>query len=223
MKILSRIIKITCLVILFAVIGVLIARIAMADYFPSAMKEVSMTEGLFAACADDGQVEVRTQDLRASYDNPNFALFMADHLYYSPEAGELQITLRYNNNTLKELQHDFNLEETPVAAQELFTYTLVSNSGKEDLSGEAIPGASYTVTHIATDSKFMYQYLKLTFTGVSFAEVVGWYRLEIDYAGNETAIDEDAAARWPAMIAVWEREMIPYESSFVLTAEDFDR
>ena len=223
MKIVSRVVKITCLVVLFAVIGILIARIAMADYFPSAMKDLSMTEGLYAACADDGQVEVRTQKLRASYDNPNFALFMADHLYYSPEAGELQITLRYNNNTLKELQHDFGLRETPAAAVELFTYTLVSNSGKEDLSGEAIPGVSYDVAHIETDSKFMYQYLKLTFTGVSFAETVGWYRLEIGYAGNEAAIDENAAARWPAMIAVWEKEMIPYDEAFTLTAEDFDR
>lgn len=223
MKIVSRILKIVCFVLLFGVLGFLILRIAMADYYPKAMKDLYTSEALLAACADDGQVEVRTQDLRASYDNPDFALFMASHLYYSPEAGELQVTLRYNNNTLEELQQDFGLAETPVASPDLFSFWLVSNSGEEDLSGEAIPGAEYPVATVETDSKFMYQYLKLCFIGIPFDETVGWYRLEIRYEGEGEPVDLDTAERWPAMIAVWEREMVPYDSVYTLRAEDLEK
>ncbi len=219
MKIVGRILKILCLVLVFGIIGFMLLRICMAEYYPGAMKDLYKSETL-AQAAGDGTVDIHRQDLRASYDNPNFALFMADYQYYSPEAGELQITLRYNNNTLNELASDYGLEKTPAPSLDLFEITLVANSGEEDENGEAIPGASYPVAYVETDSAFLYQYYKLTFTGLDF-ETVDWYRLEIRYTGEGAFTSANAAKRWPAKICVWEKEMVPYDTVYTLKQEDF--
>ena len=220
MKIVGRIVKIAALVLVFAVIALLIGRVLMAEYYPKSMKELYHSDGIVSLVAKNGKAVIHTQDLRASYDNPDFALFMAKHLYYIPELGELQITLRYNNSTLRELQGDFGLASEPAPRADLFTFSIVDHTAVDE-SGKEVEGGGHRVfaASVKTDSKFMYQYIKLTFTGISF-EDADWLRLDIAYTGEELPVDKNAADRWPAKIAVWEREMLPYESTFTVTQRD---
>lgn len=220
MKIVGRIFKIAALTLVFGIIALLVGRIILAEYYPKNMKELSYTEGIAAAVEENGQITVHTQNLRASYDNPDFALFMANHLYYVPELGELQITVRYNNSTLQEMKADFGLAAEPVPSADLFSFSLVDHTAVDENDKE-VEGGGHRVyaASVTTESKFMYQYIKLTFTGVDF-EAADWLRLDIAYTGDEAPVDENAADRWPAHIAVWERELLPYESTFTVTKKD---
>ncbi len=220
MKIVGRVLKISALILVFGVIALLLGRILLAEYYPKDMKSFAHTDGVVQAVQENGSLTVHTQNLRASYDNPSFALFMADHLYYVPELGELQVTLRYNNSTLAEMKEHFGLDRVPEASLDLFSFSLVDQTvldenGKETEDG----GRRVYPASLKTESKFMYQYVKLTFTGIDF-EAADWLRLDIAYTGTEAPVDKNAAARWPAHIAVWEREVIPYESTFTVTKKD---
>lgn len=219
MKIVARILKILCYTLIFGVMAFLIGRIIIADYYPGAMKALYKTEAMRAVATANGSVEIHRQDLRASYDNPDFAYFMADHQYYCPETGELQITIRYNVNTLEELQRDYGLEETPADVADLFSFSLVG-SHIADENGNRLEEGIAPAT-VETERHFMYRYVRLTFTGVPFGEEVGWYRVEITYTGEGAPIGKEAEKRWPAMIAVWEREMMPYDKITVLNEKDF--
>ena len=219
MKIVARILKILCYTLIFGVIAFLIGRIIIADYYPKDMKALYKTEAMRAYAAAGGSIEIRSQDLRASYDNPDFAYFMANHQYYCPETGELQITIRYNVNTLEELQRDYGLEETPDDVLALFSFSLVGSHIADDDGNRLEEGIA--PSSVETERHFMYRYVRLTFSGVSFGEEVGWYRVEISYTGEGEPISKEAKKRWPAMIAVWEREMIPYDKITVLSAKDF--
>ena len=133
MKRIGRILKYTVLALIFSIIAFLLVRILIAEYYPREMKSLAPTDNLKAAYALDPDLEIRRQTLAISYDNPDFALFMANHQYYCPAAGELQIALRYPLSLMK------------------------------------------------TDSKFMYEYYKLAFTGVDFGEATNWIRVDIYY------------------------------------------
>ena len=220
MKIVGRILKYTALLLVFGIIALLLGRIILAEYYPKSMKELAITDSIRARVQEDGALTVHTQDLRASYDNPNFALFMANHLYYVPELGELQITLRYNNSTLREIQAHFGLKEVPEASLDLFSFSVVDHTAVDENGKEVEDGGNRVYpSSISTESKFMYQYIKLTFTDISF-EDADWLRLDIAYTGTEAPVDKNAAARWPAHIAIWERELIPYEKTFAVTEKD---
>lgn len=220
MKIVGRILKYTALLLVFGIIALLLGRIILAEYYPKSMKELAITDSIRARVQEDGSLTVHTQDLRASYDNPNFALFMANHLYYIPELGELQITLRYNNSTLREMQAHFGLKEVPEASLDLFSFSVVDHTAVDENGKEVEDGGNRVYpSSISTESKFMYQYIKLTFTGISF-EDADWLRLDIAYTGTEAPVDKNAASRWPAHIAIWERELIPYEKTFTVTEKD---
>ncbi|MBQ8858198.1 MAG: hypothetical protein IJ012_00235 [Clostridia bacterium] len=219
MKIVARILKILCYTLIFGVMAFLIGRIVIADYYPGAMKALYKTEAMRATATANGEVEIRRQDLRASYDNPDFAYFMADHQYYCPETGELQITIRYNINTLEELQRDYGLEQTPADIPDLFSYSLVGSHISDDNGNRLEEGIAPAT--VETERRFMYRYVRLTFNNVSFGEEVGWYRVEITYTGEGEPDGKTAEERWPAMIAVWEREMMPYDKTSVLSEKDF--
>ena len=200
MKIAARILKYTALALIFAIVAVLLARIMIAEYYPSAMKELAPTEALRAAYAANPNLEIRRQKLAISYDNPKFALFMANHQYYCPEAGELQIALRYNVSTLEEVKEDFKLAQRPEPSPSLFDFTLYDDNGNR-----------YPLSLIETDAKFMYQYYKLAFTGVDFGENTNWIRVDIYY---KDAIDYDQEPY--ACILLYNKELAKDDSIYTL-------
>lgn len=202
MKYVKRTLKFACLAVIFGIIGFLLVRIIVAEYYPSVMKSLYPTEALRQAWEEDPALQVRRQDLRISYDNAKFAHFMAAYQYYSPEAKELQIALRYNNSTLREMERDFSLPADSLTADPaLFDITLVDEYGNRARG-----------TCVAAEGHFMYQYMKVVFSDVSFSAEPGWLRVEIYY---HDAVDYEKEAY--AMIPLYEKELEPYDTFFSLS------
>ncbi|MBR5315109.1 MAG: hypothetical protein IKU45_06840 [Clostridia bacterium] len=79
--------------------------------------------------------------------------FQASNVYFVPSTGQFQITVRYNNSTLKKLVEDYSLKETPTG--EVFVFTLTDNLGNV-----------YTSYQYATDSKNLYNYRRVVFDNI---------------------------------------------------------
>lgn len=199
MKIVGRILKYAVLALIFGVIAFLLVRILIAEYYPREMKALYPTDNLKSAYAADPNLEIRRQDLGISYDNPEFALFMANHQYYCPAAGELQIALRYNHSTLGEVQKDFGLDAAPLPSPDLFDFTLFDDNGNR-----------YPLSFMTTDAKFMYEYYKLAFSDVDFGEATNWIRLDIYY---RDAVDYSKEPY--ACILLYNKELVSGDSIYI--------
>ena len=207
MKTVGRILKYTALTLIFSIIAFLLVRILIAEYYPAAMKELTPTETLRAAYEANPNLEMRRQKLAISYDNAEFALFMADHQYYCPEAGELQIALRYNESTLAEVKADFGLSEEPAPSPELFDFTLYDDNGNR-----------YPLALQISGHKYMYHYYKLGFTGVDFSEKTNWIRVDIYY---KDAINYDEEPY--ACILLYNKELAKDDTVYTLREGDLAR
>ena len=206
MKILGRILKYTALTIIFAIIAFLLVRIMMAEHYPAKMKALYPTESLKAAYLSNPDLEIRRQELAISYDNADFALFMGAHQYYAPEAGELQIALRYNESTLAEVMKDFSLSTEPLPSPDLFDFTLYDDNGNR-----------YPLSLMLTDSWAMYHYYKLCFTGVDFSENTHWIRVDIYY---KDAVDYEKEPY--ACILVYNKELAKDDAIYTLKQGELD-
>ena len=203
-KWIPRLLKALCLIVIFGVIAVLIVRIVMADYYPASMKRLYPSEELVAAYEQNPDLEMHRQDLRISYDDPHYSLFMASNQFYCPETGEFQITIRYNNATLEEMQSDFELKEIPQPDPSLFDFSLVDDHGNRT-----------PLSCVHTESRFMYQYMKLVTSDLDFSADQGWIRIEIYY---KDAVDYTKTAY--SMIPVYEKELVEGDTVYTLTEED---
>lgn len=79
--------------------------------------------------------------------------FAASYIYFVPKTGQFQITVRYNNSTLKYLAEDYKLGEKPQG--EVFVYVLTDNLGN-----------TYTDYEYFSDTKNIYNYQRLVFNGI---------------------------------------------------------
>ena len=72
------ILKILIYVVCFAVVGVLVFRIILFNYYPDSMEDPYFTPELNAYYESvGGEAVIKTQDLRTPYDDPNVASFSA--------------------------------------------------------------------------------------------------------------------------------------------------
>ncbi|MGM9646764.1 MAG: hypothetical protein ACI3YH_01365 [Eubacteriales bacterium] len=101
----------------------------------------------------------------------HYGQFHTSNPVYIPSAGELQITIRLNEEGLKELMETYHLETEPVG--EAFVYAIFD--GK----------AYHTDYSFTTDQRFTYTYRRLTFTGIDFTTATE-LELMIYYAGDGT-------------------------------------
>lgn len=159
------------------VVGVIMFRVILFSYYPTAMKTLYFNDTLTEFYnTQGGEIDAKTQTMRAPYDDPDFASFMADNLIVIKGAGQLQLSVRYNSSIFDTVEQKYGvrLDEN---AEDLFTFTLERVPFDENAE-------AYTVGHldyVKTDSKLMYTYYKLVFDGVDFLEESesDWIRLKI--------------------------------------------
>lgn len=97
--------------------------------------------------------------------------FAASSVYFVPLTGQFQITLRYNDSTVKylieELMNEHGLSKEGVAEEfgitentekELFVFTLTDNLGN-----------TYTDYEYISDTRYMYNYRRLIFDGIDMS------------------------------------------------------
>ncbi len=113
--------------------------------------------------------EGETPDDRKTY--IHYGQFHTSNPVYLPSAGELQITIRVNDEGIEELLRTYKLSELP--AGEPFVYAI--------FDGERY----YTDYQFTTAERFTYTYRRLTFSGIDYTDV-DQLELMIYYVGDGT-------------------------------------
>ena len=208
------ILKVLVGVVCFAVVGVLVFRMVLFDYYPDSMKNIYFNDTLSAYyTATDGNIGAKTQKLRAPYDDPDKGRFFCDNLIVISGADQLQLSVRFNTSLVDTIYEDYGVTIDP-DADNLFSFRLVRNPVDEDSKPTVIGELSYT----ATESCLMYRYYKLVFDGVDFGldegeNKVNWIRLEVFLNGVEM--------KEPYMVAVYENnELFSAFEDYIPTEEE---
>ena len=159
------------------VVGVILFRVILFSYYPAAMKTVYYNDTLTAHYgATGGDIHALTQTMRAPYDDPDFASFMADNLIVIKGAGQLQLSVRYNSSIFDTIEQKYGVR-LDSRDEDIFLFELERVPFEEKSDAYTVGQLSYQ----ATDTKLMYTYYKLVFDGVEFfdEETPDWIRLKI--------------------------------------------
>lgn len=183
--IVARIIQILIAVFLILVIGLVIARIILFNFYPSTVTNVLYTDALSAYRDKNGTADLMTQPNEILYDDADEGNFFFDKLVCSPNADHLQVAFKYNVSLIKAINEEYKTNLDPNAdPSELFDIKLVKTRDGFEGSGKVEVESVGTMTGVVTDSLMMYKYVKVAFDGVDFGldegeTPVGWFRLDI--------------------------------------------
>ncbi|MBE6537404.1 MAG: hypothetical protein E7673_05570 [Ruminococcaceae bacterium] len=176
--------KIMIFIVCAGVIGLIAFRMIAFNTYPKSVKNVYFNEILKEHYDEnDGNIEIKTQKLRAPYDDEEEGNFFCDYLYVIDDIDQLQITVRYNTATVEKIAEELGVE-LDENADDLFTYSLYASYG-EDMGKTAADKPSDEIF----DKKLRYRYEKLVFDDVDLSlDGIGspyWIRLEIRIKGYE--------------------------------------
>lgn len=181
----ATLLKILVISLCLLVVGVIALRVILFNYYPKEMKSIRFNDELTAYYdANGGKIGAMTQGLRAPYDDPDFASFFADNLIIVKDAGQLQVSLRYNSSIFDTIEEKYGVR-LDKNADELFTFELERVPFDEAESAYGIGEVDY----VSSDSFLMYTYYKLVFDGVDFLDdgTDDWIRLKITINGITSA------------------------------------
>lgn len=204
---LATVIKVITAALCIFVVGFFAFRIVVFNYYPAAMKNIYFNDTLTEYYnLKDGNIGAETQKIRFPYDHAEKGRFFSDHLIVIREAGQLQITLRYNKSLITDLEREYGVDIDDNGAD--FTFVLArdprQNPTEDELEKDEVqtvvaePVGSLSVNETA--SFLLYNYNKLVFDGIDFGSedepTVEWLRVEV-YV-NGITLDE------PIMLLVYE-------------------
>ncbi len=187
----ARIIQILIAVVLILVIGLVIARIILFNYYPSSVTDVLYTDALTAYKNANGTADLMTQTNEILYDDADEGNFFFDKLICSPNANHLQVAFRYNVSLIRALNEEYKTAlDEDADPTELFDIQLVKTRDGFEGTGKVEVESVGEMTGVVTDSLMMYKYIKVAFDGVDFGldegeTPVGWFRLDITPRGIE--------------------------------------
>ena len=182
----SRIIKIAIALLCIFVVGFMAFRIFLFNYYPPEMKNIYFNDTLTAFYNErGGDIGAQTQEIRFPYDHEDKGRFFSDHLIVIREAGQLQITLRYNRSLIDNLESEYGVE---LEGDDIFTFVL-ARDGRDNANEEIKSEQVGTLTVNETESVMLYTYHKLVFDGIDFGSdsepTVEWLRVEVYVKGIE--------------------------------------
>jgi len=186
-------IKIVALTLCFSVVGFIAFRLIMFNYYPKEMKKLYFNDTLTAYYKEtDGNIGAKTQKLKAPYDDAKSGNFFCDHLIIIPGAGQVQISVRYNQNLLNKLKEELSLTDKELSDKDLFSFVLYEDRLENGESDRALA----TPDVMEQDSFMMYRYYKLVFDGIDFPkeEKDRWFILQIYVKGQKS--DKPYAKVW---------------------------
>lgn len=175
--------KILVAVVCFAVIGFIGFRLVLFNYYPSTMSKLYF-DGVLTEYYNEtsGSIGAKTQDIRFPYDDPNKGNFFCDNLFVIDGAGQIQVSVRFNDAIYETFKQEYGVEISDDT--DCFKYTLV----RDPITKEGEPILVAEVSEVVEDSLLMYRYKKLVFNGVDLGldegeDKVEWLRLEIELIG----------------------------------------
>ena len=168
-----------CLTVMFAAV---FFRIYIAEHYPKDTVRMVFTPALTEYYHEnEGAITAETQNIRFPYDSADDGNFFASGLIVVKDAGNLQVTVRYNESSLSKVAAFYKLAQTPTPEDGLFRYTLTASYKTENKDGDY---RTYTSSYLSEDAAYMYRYGKLVFDGVEFEDAV-WMRIDIYYGEEE--------------------------------------
>ncbi|MBR4296485.1 MAG: hypothetical protein IKT56_06605 [Clostridia bacterium] len=188
-KILSRSVKALFYLIIAAVNIIMLWRVLFSGD-PSSIKTLMVNDSTLSAWEEHGEeMLVQTQEQRTLTAS---GLFEVRSCVFIPEAEQIQVTVRYNNSTLRRTAEEYGLSEVPERKNDIFDVTIVKtldktpdnpddNTVKENLIEER-----YFPSEVKSAYKTLYSYRKFIFDGVTYEDAVGmfvdiYYNEDIDY------------------------------------------
>ncbi len=192
-RILGRVVKLSLLILVLLVNGVLIFRLCSSGD-PSSMDTLLVNEKLYEAYQAAGE------DMTLQYQNHptitrgenNSGYFSVTQYVFIPEADQVQLVFRYNNSTIKHLKEDYGLDVLPDKEEHLFDVSLIKttdltpaddtdNSAPEKLAKVRIKPTGFVKD---TTSNRLYTYYRYVFDGVTIeADTVGIFA-DVYYVGD---------------------------------------
>jgi hypothetical protein len=178
--------KAVVLVVCFSVIGFLLFRIALFNYYPKSMLTLYFDEVLTEHYASvGGDMEVLTQELRFPYDDPNDGNFFCDSLFVIEAADQVQITLRFNTAIIELFKTEYGVD-----ISELDSESVRITLARDPIEEKGDPITVAEVSETVGESLLMYRYYKLVFNGVDLGldegeDKIEWLRLEIELLGTK--------------------------------------
>lgn len=173
--------KILIIVVCFSVVGFLAFRLIIFNHYPDSIKNIYFTENLTEYYKKTGgAINAKKQDLRAPYDNPDVANFFCDNLIVIEGAGELQVSVRFNESSVKNMEKKYGLSGLDKGDKDLLYFRIYDNENYTGAKDTYI-----TPSYVGTDSFLMYNYYKLVFDGIDFKNPPKWIRLEIFVKGQK--------------------------------------
>ncbi len=180
----TTVLKVVLTTVCFAVIGFLLLRIALFNYYPAEMKRLYFNDRLTEYYqSTGGDMEVFTQELRFPYDDPDEGNFFCDNLLVIPGADQLQVSLRYNNSICELFLEKYGVDISE-RGLDAFEIRLV----RDPLEEKGDPVTVGSLSEKSVQSLMMYHYGKLVFDGVDLGldegeDKVEWLRLELELLG----------------------------------------
>ena len=152
---------------------------------PAEIKPLIANENLVSVYNEKGDdIVLYTQKQKALAESGRFSV---TDCVFIPEADQLQVTVRYNNSTLRRLAEDFELAEVPQKKDELFDITVVKTTDltpendEDNLDRESLKEERfYPLGEPKTAYTSLYTYKKFIFDNIEWEDAVGLF-LDIYY------------------------------------------
>ena len=211
-KIIWKLIKAFFWLIIFTVNAIMLWRVLFSGD-PSEIKPILVNEQTLAAYEENGNdLKLEIQKQRTITESGKFSV---TDCVFIPEARQIQITVRYNNSTLRKLAEDFELQNLPDREDELFDVTLVKtidltpeNKDDNTIKSELREERYYPSEDTKSAYKKLYSYRKFIFDNVTYEDAVGMF-VDIYYIGDTdyNELPYDALCIYDELMEIEEREL----------------
>lgn len=219
LQITGRLIK----TLLYLFIALLVAFIIWRVYFstipPKGITRLSVNNALtnaYEKSGDDLKMFSQKQIDTIEINERNGSFTIVDYVII-PEAGQVQVLLRYNKSMAKHLYNDFGLETIPDSTSDLFDFSLVKTidmtpgDDTDNNDAEFLEKVRYTSSAVTSDTTSIYNYCRVVFDDVSVSDAVGLF-FDIYYIGK-TDYDTTAYGTLCLFSETYENVPVPLASA----------
>ena len=190
-KIVGNIIKAFLYSIIALIVIFFIWRIWFSTNIPNDVEQLVVTDSLVEAYnKSGGELYGFNQDqYTITRAENNYGYFSIEEYVIIPEARQVQIIFRYNNNTIEKIAEKYNLGEITDRTQELFEVTLVKTEDKTpDISTDNYDESQliktrYHASEIVEAHTLLYNYYRIVFENVDIDEDTFGLFADIYYVG----------------------------------------
>lgn len=190
-KIVGNVIK----TILYSIIALIVAffvwRIWFSTNIPNNVEQLVVTDSLIDAYnKSGGELYGFDQDqYTITRAKENYGYFSIEDFVIIPEARQVQIIFRYNNNTIKKIAEKYNLGEITDRSTELFEVTLVKTEdmtpdiSTDNYDESKLINTRYHASEVIEAQTMLYNYRRIVFENVDIDENTFGLFADIYYVG----------------------------------------